>query len=102
MLILPKPITLEWDKGNNSKNFEKHHVNNQEAEEMFSNEPFLVSEDIKHSTKLEQRFQALGKTKTERKLFVTFTIRNDKIRIISVRDMNKKEEVTYEAIKNNS
>ena len=102
MLILPNPITLEWDRGNINKNFKKHHVNNQEAEEMFSNEPFLISEDIKHSTKLEQRFQALGKTKTERKLFVTFTIRNDKIRIIFVRDMNKKEEVTYEAIKNNS
>lgn len=102
MLILPKPITFEWDKGNISKNLEKHNVNNQEAEEVFSNEPFLVSEDIKHSTKLEQRFQALGKTKTERKLFVTFTIRNDKIRIISVRDMNKREEVTYETIENNS
>jgi uncharacterized DUF497 family protein len=98
MKILPDPKRFEWDKGNNKKNFEKHNVTIQETEELFSNEPFIISEDIKHSTKYEQRFQALGKTNKKRKLFVSFTIRTDKIRIISVRDMNKKEEVAYETI----
>ncbi len=102
MKILPQPLTFEWDKGNIKKNFVKHNVTTQESEEVFSNEPFLVSEDIKHSTGLEQRFQALGKTKLGRKLFISFTVRIDKVRVISVRDMNRKEEVTYEAIEKNS
>jgi len=92
---LPKPISFEWDKGNSNKNFKKHNVTNQEAEVCFSNKPFIISEDIKHSRK-EKRFQALGKTNRGRLLFLSFTIRKDKIRIISARDMSKKEEVTYE------
>lgn len=95
MKILPKPVAFEWDKGNLSKNFKKHNVRNQEAEEIFVNEPLIVLEDAKHSQK-EIRFHALGVTGKKRKLFLSFTIRKDKIRIISARDMNKKEEVTYE------
>jgi len=102
MRIFPQPIIFEWDKGNIKKNYEKHSVTNQEAEELFSNEPFMISEDTKHSTKKEQRFQALGKTKSGRKLFLSFTIRTDKIRVISVRDINRKEEVIYETIEKNS
>jgi uncharacterized DUF497 family protein len=102
MRIFPDPIIFEWDKGNIKKNYEKHGVTNQEAEELFSNEPFIISEDTKHSVKNEQRFQALGKTKSGRKLFLSFTVRINKIRVISIRDMNKKEEVIYEAIEKNS
>lgn len=95
MKILPKPVAFEWDKGNLNKNFKKHNVRNQEAEEIFVNEPLIVLEDVKHSRQ-EIRFYALGVTSKKRKLFLSFTIRKDKIRIISARDMNKKEEVTYE------
>ena|SRR5438552_3698820 len=102
MRILPEPIIFEWDEGNLQKSFEKHNVNSQEAEEVFSNDPFVISEDVQHSTKREQRFQALGKTKSNRKLFIVFTIRDARIRVISVRAMNKKEVVTYETIKKNS
>lgn len=42
------------------------------------------------------RFQALGRTDDGRKLFLSLTIRDEKIRVISARDMNKKEEVMYE------
>lgn len=96
MKILPEPVVFEWDKGNIDKNFISHDVTNREAEEVFSNKP-LVSEDVKHSA-VEKRFQALGKTNKGRLLFVSFTIRNEKIRIISVRDMNKKEVKTHEAV----
>lgn len=88
---------FDWDKGNIDKNLKKHAVTNEEGEEVFSNEPF-ISKDIKHSQK-EQRLEALGKTNQGRLLFVSFTVRNVdqklKIRIISCRDMNKKEEVKY-------
>lgn len=95
MKILPEPIEFEWDKGNIGKNLLKHSVTNKEAEEVFDDEPLLISEDIKHSTK-EKRFQALGKTSGNRLLFLSFTLRKDKVRIISARDMSKKEEVKYE------
>lgn len=97
MKILPKPLAFEWDKGNIDKNFLKHKVTNREAEEVFNIKRLIISEDIKHS-KNERRFQALGKTNKNRRLFLSFVIRNDKVRIISARDMNKKEEVVYEKV----
>lgn len=96
MKILPEPVVFEWDKGNINKNFISHNVTNKEAEEVFSNKP-LVSEDTKHST-TEKRFQALGKTDKGRLLFISFTIRNEKVRIISARDMNKKEVKKHEEV----
>lgn len=95
MRILPDPILFDWDKGNVEKNWIKHKVSKQEVEEVFGNEPLLVYEDVKHSHN-ELRFQALGQTDDGRKLFLSLTIRGEKIRVISTRDMNKKEELTYE------
>ena len=93
-------VGFDWDKGNIDKNFRKHDVTNQEAEEIFNNEPYIF-EEIKHSLK-EERLQALGKTNQGRLLFVSFTVRkvNEalKVRVISARDVNKKEEVKYEKI----
>lgn len=101
MRILPEPIAFQWDEGNVFKNVEKHNVTTQEAEEVFVNDPFIVAEDPKHS-KHEQRFYGLGRTKTNRKLFVAFTIRDKKIRVISIRDMKKKERSIYEQLEENS
>lgn len=95
MRILPEPLIFEWDKANIDKNWIKHKVNKQEVEEVFGNEPLLIFEDTKHS-QMETRTQALGKTDSGRKLFLSFTIREEKIRIISARDMNRKEKKTYE------
>lgn len=95
MKILPGPIVFEWDKGNSDKNFKKHGVTNKEAEEVFENEPLIISKDEKHSHN-EERFLALGKTDKERKLTLSFTVRNDRVRLISVRDMSKKERNMYE------
>ena len=97
MIILPKPLEFEWDKGNINKNFKKHNVSNQEAEEAFSNNPLKLSKDVEHSDG-EERFLALGKTNKGRLIFLSFTIRKDRVRIISIRDMSKKEEVVYEKI----
>lgn len=101
MRTLPEPIAFEWDKGNSAKNFEKHNVTTQEAEEVFASEPFILAEDAKHSSR-EQRFYGLGHTKTGRKLFVAFTVRDKKIRVISIRDMKRKERLTYEQLEKNS
>jgi uncharacterized DUF497 family protein len=68
-----------------------------EAEQVFFNAPLLVVEDIKHSQQ-EIRLHALGKTDASRCLHITFTLRQGGrlIRVISRRDMHKKESVFYD------
>jgi len=96
IIDLPTPLTFDWDEGNREKNLKKHNVSIIEAEQIFINHPLLVKKDEQHSLTAEQRFQALGKTLNNRKLFLAFTIRNEKLRVISVRDMDKKERRIYE------
>lgn len=55
---------------------------------------YTISKDKFHSGK-EERFIILGRTKEERLLFVVFTIRDKKVRIISTRDINRKEKQLY-------
>ncbi|MCD6149905.1 BrnT family toxin [bacterium] len=92
---------FNWDKGNINKNWTKHQVSNLECEEVFFNQPLLVYFDRKHSRK-EARYYVLGQTSLKRLLFLVFTIRNRKIRIISARDMSRKERQIYEKAKKNS
>jgi hypothetical protein len=96
MVDLAKITSFDWDEGNTRKN-QKHSVSMGEAEQVFFNTPLLVLEDIKHS-RHELRFHALGKTDNVRLLHITFTLRGacKKIRVISARDMHKKERSVYE------
>jgi uncharacterized DUF497 family protein len=87
-------VSFEWDKGNEHKNA-KHGVTSAEAEQVFLNQPLVVLDDLKHSL-VEPRYHALGITSEGRLLHVTFTIRTNKIRVISVRDMHRKERTVYE------
>ena len=86
---------FDWDEGNAYKNWEKHRVTQGECEQVFFNEPLVVSDDLAHSHK-EKRWFLLGKTDADRLLFLVFTLRQDKIRVISARDMNKKERKIYD------
>ncbi|MBN2895074.1 MAG: BrnT family toxin [Campylobacterales bacterium] len=88
-------VGFDWDKGNIYKNENKHGIKWQDIEEIFFNDPLLLLEDIKHSSD-ECRCFALGKTDEALKLFVVFTKRERKIRVISARMMNKKEMMYYE------
>ncbi len=81
---------FEWDEGNLDKNLEKHAVAFWEAEETFFNRPLVVRFDEAHSG-AEPRFYALGRTDAGRRLFVAFTLRNPLIRVISTRDMTRRE-----------
>ena len=86
-----------WDEGNERKSLEKHNVIQSEAEQVFFSSPLFVLEDVRHS-QTESRFQALGKTEAGRLLHVTFTTREKgkRIRVISARDMHRKERRVYE------
>jgi|SRR5580698_4110862 uncharacterized DUF497 family protein len=88
---------FECDEGNARKSVEKHGVSQSEAEQPFFNAPFLMSEDVRHSDG-EPRFHALGKTDIGRLLHLTFTLRAEgtRLRVISARDMSRKERNRYE------
>jgi uncharacterized DUF497 family protein len=93
---MSKVIGFEWDEGNARKN-ERHGVSMAEAEQVFFSSPLLVLFDSRHSES-ETRFYALGNTNEGRRLHVTFTLRDhdQRIRVISARDMHRKERVIYE------
>jgi len=90
-------IGFDWDHGNSRKSVDKHDVSQSEAEQVFFNDPLLMLVDDRHS-QTEPRIHALGKTDTGRLLHITFTLRadNSKIRVISARDMHRKERARYE------
>ena len=97
MINLHRVIGFEWDDGNARKSVEKHTVGQAEAEQIFLNEPLLILSDQRHS-KSETRLHALGRTDEGRLLHITFTFRQSDtyIRIISARDMSRKERSHYE------
>ncbi len=94
MNILDAVEGFDWDQGNRDKNRRKHNVSNTECEEPFFNQPLRVADDIGHSQG-ESRYYALGRTNAGRLLFVVFTIRQNMIRVISARDMSRKERESY-------
>ena len=83
-------IGFDWDEANTVKNWERHKVTPEEAEDVFFHEPLVVRSDVGHSSS-EKCYRALGRTSRGRPLFVAYTIRRKLIRVISVRDMNRRE-----------
>jgi hypothetical protein len=88
-------VGFDWDDDNEGKNWERHRVTPEEAEELFFHEPLVIRGDTRHS-KVEKRYYALGQTGAGRKLLVAFTIRRQLIRVISARDVNRNEREIYE------
>ena len=95
MLVRDNAKLFVWDRGNISKNWDKHKVSSVEAEDPFFDPNRKEFGDPSHSS-LETRHIVIGKTKTDRILYVAYTLRQNKIRIISARDTNKRERSLYE------
>jgi uncharacterized DUF497 family protein len=97
MLDLSQIIGFDWDDGNALKSAERHSVTQAEAEQAFADSRVLIADDVKHSQE-EARHHALGRTVDGRLLHVTFTLRDNRtrVRVISARDMNRKERGLYE------
>ncbi|MDP2120868.1 MAG: BrnT family toxin [Hoeflea sp.] len=97
MIDWTRIVGFDWDAGNVRKSIEKHDVAQAEAEQVFFNEPLLMVPDIKHSAG-EGRIHALGRTDEGRLLHITFTLRvnETKLRVISARNMSRKERNYYE------
>lgn len=88
---------FEWDDGNARKSADKHNVSQSDAEQVFFNMPLLLFDDERHST-AEVRFHAYGRSNDNRLLQVSFTMRAEGrvIRVISARDMSRKERAVYD------
>ena len=91
---IPEFEGFEWDSANAEKNWHSHGVSPTEAEQVFFNEPVVAIEDARHSQE-ERRYYVLGQTDRGRMLFIAFTVRGTNIRVISARDMSRKEKKTY-------
>ena len=92
--IVSRCTGFQWDQHNEVKNWERHQASVAECEEVFFNVPLVVQDDPKHSQR-EPRFYCLGHTDAGRLLFVVFTIRGTLIRVISARDVSRKEREVY-------
>ena len=94
-MLHKEPVTFQWDKGNIDKP-KKHGLTPEETEEAFFDKNKIIFKDWKHSSEIEQRITLLGKNKSGRLLNITYTARNNMIRIITARPINKKEVHLYE------
>jgi len=98
-MVKPKDILadctgFQWDAGNDNKSWDRHCVSRSECEQIFFNQPLIIKRNAEHA-KAEPRYYALGRTGYDRLLFAAFTVRADKIRIISARDMTRSEKTRY-------
>ena len=88
---------VDWDQANWRKSELKHGVAAAEAEEALLKDP-LCQIDPRHSDD-EQRYVALGETSEGRRLFISFTVRRGRARVISARPMSRKERAIYDEAK---
>lgn len=87
-------LDFEWDEWNIKKNLVKHRVTVKECEEAFADPKKRILHDVYHSQK-EKRYILLGITLDNRILYIAFTVRNKRVRVISARDLNRKEKYLY-------
>ena len=90
MKLFEPPFEFEWDTGNKDKNLQRHGVTNEECEDIFFDPHKRILAEAVYLGE-EKRFILVGRTKKGRGLFVVFTPRGNKIRIISARLLNRKE-----------
>ena len=94
--LLQECIGFEWEDGNREKNWVSHQVTPAECEEIFFIQPLLVTHSSQQNDS-EDRYYALGETNVGRRLFIVFTIRRKRIRVISARNMSRKERKVYDS-----
>jgi hypothetical protein len=96
MMNSTRVVGFDWDAGNARKSIDEHGVSQAEAEQTFLNARLIVLGDASHSG-AETRYHALGQTNAQRRLHITFTLRRagTLIRVISAREMSRKERIVY-------
>ena len=97
MIDFSRIVCFDWDDAIRRKSSDKHEVGQTEAEQVYVDPRVLIVTDEKHGGQ-EARFHALGTTVAGRRLLVSFTLRTlgTLIRVISARDMSRKERTRYD------
>ena len=93
-------LEFDWDEGNSTKNYSKHKIINSETEECFYNLNIILPDEAHSRT--EKRYRLVGQTDQGKVLFIAFTIRNFKVRVISARPASLREKQRYEQTKKNT
>jgi len=88
-------IEFEWYPPKADSNLKNHRVSFEEACTVFGDKQLLGLPDTEHSEE-EMRFISIGRSENGRILFVNFTMRGDRIRIISARLAERWERSEYE------
>jgi len=88
-------IDFEWDITKAEKNLRKHRVAFNEATSVLKDKLSITIHDPDHSVD-EERYITIGASIAGRLLMVAHTDRGDRTRIISARELNRKEREAYE------
>lgn len=83
---------FEWDENKNRRNHEKHGISFEDAREAFYDLVLRKADNRKDYGEL--RYQALGNLRGN-VVFMVYTLRNEKIRLISVREASTTETRIY-------
>jgi uncharacterized protein len=90
------PMQFEWNPAKAAINQAKHDISFDEAKTVFDDPLYLGFPDPAHSVG-EQRFLLLGRSLMGRLLVVAYTDRGSVARLISAREMTKRERRLYES-----
>lgn len=85
---------FEWDNNKERINKEKHNITFSQGSEVFNYPRVTLVDNRKDYGKT--RYIAIGRNKEYFFMTVVYTIRDDRIRIISARTTNKKERNIYD------
>jgi len=88
-------MPFEWDPAKAAANLSKHGVAFSEAKTVFDDPLYVDFYDPDHSDE-EQRYIIIGESQQGRLLMVSYTERDDYIRIISSREVTSTERKQYE------
>jgi uncharacterized DUF497 family protein len=82
-------VEFEWDPSKAERNFRKHGARFAEAATLFEDDAALTMLD---DNPREKRFIALGRGSTGRNLVVVYTVRGERVRMISAREATRREQ----------
>jgi len=86
-------MEFDWDEAKRQANLEKHGIDFAEAEMIFA-QPMIIKPDKRRDYQ-EERWAALGRLK-DLVVYLAYTLRGGKVRLISLRQANRKERKIYE------
>jgi uncharacterized protein len=90
-------MQFEWGENKNRLNFAKHGIAFSVAAKVFEKECLIYESPRRTGRGHEMRHMAVGRV-TGKIIAVVYTVRHEKIRIISARRARRNEETAYRAL----